>query len=168
MSWLSNIFRKRLSPLDNVTQRAQKLLLFARKEADRFHHNYVGTEHLIGGLLVLNEGVAITTLKSLGVDLAVLKNYESEMKEGKLVTPPPTLPFTPVGKKVLKLGSAEAVRLGNTYLGTEHILLGLLRLRWGAAFRILRSSNIEIESLRTELRKRQVVVPPPSTSTLPK
>jgi ATP-dependent Clp protease ATP-binding subunit ClpC len=166
MNWFSNIFRKKLRPLDNVTQRAQKVLIFARKEADRFHHDYVGTEHLLGGLLAFNEGIAIELLKVMGMDLEVLKkNYEAEMKPGTLMIPPASLPFTPAGKKVLIHGAEEALKLGNAYIGTEHILLGLLRQGSGVAFRILRLSNIELESLRTELRKCQVVVESPSAPT---
>ncbi len=141
-----------MEPLNNFTPRAQQVLSLARKEADRFNHNYVGTEHLLLGLINLGQGVAISVLQKLGLDLetvraTVLKQVGAG-PEGKMVG---NIPYTPRVKKVLALATKEAKALNHSYIGTEHILLGLLREGEGVAARVLRSLEVDIERCRNEI-----------------
>src|SRR5829696_6354685 len=120
--------------MNNFTPRAQQVLALARKEADRFNHNFVGTEHLLLGLIKLGQGVAVNVLQKIGLDLETVR-----MEVEKLVGTGPdqkmigNIPYTPRVKKVLSLAAKEAKALNHTYVGTEHILLGLLREGEGAA-----------------------------------
>ena len=112
--------------MNNFTPRAQQVLALASKEAERFNHNYVGTEHLLLGLIKLGEGVAVNVLQKMGLDLEIVRK-EVE----KHVGPPPetkmigNIPYTPRVKKVLALAGKEAQALHHSYVGTEHIVLGL-------------------------------------------
>ncbi|MBT3467895.1 MAG: ATP-dependent Clp protease ATP-binding subunit [Opitutae bacterium] len=139
--------------MNNFTPRAQQVLALARKESDRFHHNYVGTEHLLLGLIHLGQGVAVNVLVKMGLDLdtvraEVEKQVASTGGEDK---PSGNIPYTPRVKKVLALASKEAKALSHSYVGTEHILLGLLREGEGVASTVLRSLNIDIERCRHEI-----------------
>ena len=139
---------------NNFTPRAQQVLALARKEADRFNHNYVGTEHLLLGLIKLDQGVAVNVLKKMGLDLETV-----QLEVEKHVPPGPdhkvagTIPYTPRVKKVLDLASKEARQLAHTYVGTEHILLGLLREGNGVAAKVLRGLDIDLEQTRNEILK---------------
>jgi len=140
--------------MNNFTPRAQQVLALARKEADRFNHNYVGTEHLLLGLIKLGQGVAVNVLQKLGLDLETVR-MEVEKQAGtgpdqKMVG---NIPYTPRVKKVLALAQKEAKQLNHNYVGTEHILLGLLREGEGAAARILKSLDVDIERCRNEILK---------------
>ena len=113
---------------NHFTPRAQQVLALARKEADRFHHTYVGTEHLLLGLIKLGQGVAINVLKGMGLELeAVRAEVENFVPRGEQKKSAANIPLTPRVKKVLNLADKEAKKLSHTYVGTEHILLGLLR-----------------------------------------
>src|SRR6201987_460489 len=140
--------------MNNFTPRAQQVLQLARKEADRFNHNYVGTEHLLLGLIKLGQGVAVNVLQKMGLDLERVR-----MEVEKHVGPPPetkmigNIPYTPRVKKVLALASKEAKALNHSYVGTEHLLLGLLREGEGVAAQVLRNLDVNLEKARNEILK---------------
>jgi ATP-dependent Clp protease ATP-binding subunit ClpC len=139
--------------MNNFTPRAQQVLALARKEADRFHHNYVGTEHLLLGLIKLGQGVAVSVLQKMGLDLETVRGeVEKQVGTGQETkTPASSIPYTPRVKKVLALAGKEAKALNHSYVGTEHILLGLLREGEGVAARVLKSLDIDIERTRNEI-----------------
>jgi ATP-dependent Clp protease ATP-binding subunit ClpC len=140
--------------MSNFTPRAQQVMALARKEADRFNHNYVGTEHLLLGLIKLGQGVAVNVLQKMGLDLETLRlEVEKQVGTGgdqKLIG---NIPLTPRVKKVLQLASKEARALNHTYVGTEHLLLGLLREGDGVAARVLKNLDVDIEQARQEILK---------------
>ena len=112
--------------MSNFTPRAQQVLALARKEADRFNHNFLGTEHLLLGLIKLGQGVAVNVLQGMGIDLDTVRiAVEKEVGTGPDQKMIGNIPYTPRVKKVLALASKEAKALNHTYVGTEHILLGL-------------------------------------------
>src|ERR1700748_2973737 len=138
--------------MSNFTPRAQQVLALARKEADRFNHNYAGTEHLLLGLIKLGQGVAVNVLQKMGLDLETVRmeveKHVGSHPETKMVG---NIPYTPRVKKVLALAGKEAKALNHSYVGTEHILLGLLREGEGVAARVLKSLDIDIERTRNEI-----------------
>ncbi|MCE2861866.1 MAG: ATP-dependent Clp protease ATP-binding subunit [Opitutaceae bacterium] len=139
-------------PMNNFTPRAQQVLALARKEADRFHHNYVGTEHILLGLIKLGQGVAVSVLQKMGLDLETVRGaVEKQVGVGQESKAQPSIPYTPRVKKVLALAGKEAKALNHSYVGTEHILLGLLREGEGVAARVLKSLEIDIERTRNEI-----------------
>ena len=140
--------------MSNFTPRAQQVLALARKEADRFNHNFLGTEHLLLGLIKLGQGVAVNVLQKMGLDLETVR-MAVEKKTGtgpdqKMVG---NIPYTPRVKKVLALAAKEAKALNHTYVGTEHLLLGLLREGDGIAAQVLRDLDVDIEQTRQEILK---------------
>jgi len=139
--------------MNNFTPRAQQVLALARKEADRFHHNYVGTEHLLLGLIKLGQGVAVSVLQKMGLDLETVRGeVEKQVGVGQeSKTPVGSIPYTPRVKKVLALAGKEAKALNHSYVGTEHILLGLLREGEGVAARVLKTLEVDIERTRNEI-----------------
>jgi ATP-dependent Clp protease ATP-binding subunit ClpC len=140
--------------MNNFTPRAQQVLALARKEADRFNHNYVGTEHLLLGLIKLGQGVAVNVLQKLGLDLETVRmEVEKQVGSGQEQKMVGNIPYTPRVKKVLALASKEARALNHSYVGTEHILLGLLREGEGVAAQVLKSLEIDIERTRNEILK---------------
>ena len=140
--------------MDNFTPRAQQVLQLARKEADRFNHGYVGTEHILLGLIALGHGVAVNALQSLGVDLASVRmEVEKAVGTGPETKTIGNIPFTPRAKKVLALSASEARGLGHSYVGTEHILLGLLREGEGIAARVLENLGVDLDETRYEIMK---------------
>src|SRR3984893_13262712 len=130
--------------MNNFTPRARQLLALAREEAEQFKDNYVGTEHLLLGLIKLGEGVAVNVLQKMGLDLERVR-----MEVERHVGPHPAtnmvgnIPSTPRVKKVLALAGKEAKALNHPYVGTEHILLGLLREGEGVAARVLKSREVD-------------------------
>ncbi|HTZ21016.1 MAG TPA: ATP-dependent Clp protease ATP-binding subunit [Opitutaceae bacterium] len=141
-------------PMNNFTPRAQQVLALARKEADRFHHNYVGTEHILLGLIKLGQGVAVSVLQKMGLDLETVRGaVEKQVGIGTDTKTQGSIPYTPRVKKVLALAGKEAKVLNHSYVGTEHILLGLLREGEGVAARVLKSLEIDIERTRQEILK---------------
>jgi ATP-dependent Clp protease ATP-binding subunit ClpA len=139
-------------PLNNFTPRAQRVLALARKEADRFHHNYVGTEHLLLGLISLNQGVAVSVLQKMGLDLETVRNaVEKQVGTGPENKPTGNIPYTPRVKKSLALAQKEAKMLQHSYIGTEHILLGILREGDGVAARVLKILGVDIIRCRNEI-----------------
>ena len=140
--------------MSNFTPRAQQVLALARKEADRFNHNFVGTEHLLLGLIKLGQGVAVNVLQKMGLDLETVRmEVEKQVGTGPDQKQVGNIPYTPRVKKVLSLASKEAKALNHTYVGTEHILLGLLREGDGVAAKVLKSLDIDIELVRQEILK---------------
>ena len=152
-SWESGIKYIFMSePMSNFTPRAQQVLALARKEADRFHHNYVGTEHLLLGLINLGQGVAVNVLQKMGLDLdSVRQAVDEQVGLGPEAKPSGNVPYTPRVKKVLALAGKEAKGLNHSYVGTEHILLGLLREGEGVAARVLKSLDVDVERCRNEI-----------------
>ncbi len=140
--------------MNNFTPRAQQVLALARKEADRFNHNYVGTEHLLLGLIKLAQGVAVNVLTKLGLDLETVRmQVEQQVGSGPETKMVGNIPYTPRVKKVLALASKEAKALNHSYVGTEHILLGLLREGDGVAAQVLRNLDINLDKARNEILK---------------
>ncbi len=138
--------------MNNFTPRAQQVLALARKEADRFNHNYVGTEHILLGLIKLGQGVAVSVLQNMGLDLETVRiEVEKQVGSGPENTISGNIPYTPRVKKVLSLSNKEAEQLDHSYVGTEHLLLGLLREGEGVAARVLTSLNVDINQTRQEI-----------------
>jgi ATP-dependent Clp protease ATP-binding subunit ClpC len=136
----------------NFTERVRKVLAMAREEAARLHHEYVGTEHILLGLIREGEGVAAAVLQSLNVDLdEIQQKIEETVKKGKAAQATgPDLPYTSRAKKVLELAMSEARELNHSYVGTEHLLLGLLREEKGIAAQVLTDSGVNLDAARTE------------------
>ena len=138
--------------MNNFTPRAQQVLALARKEADRFNHAYVGTEHLLLGLIKLGQGVAVNVLERMGLELeAVRQEVEKEVGTGPPQKTVGNIPYTPRVKKVLALANKEAKALNHSYVGTEHLLLGLLREGEGVAARVLKRLEVDIQRTRNEI-----------------
>jgi ATP-dependent Clp protease ATP-binding subunit ClpC len=138
--------------MNNFTPRAQQVLALARKEADRFNHNYVGTEHLLLGLIKLGQGVAVNVLQKMSLDLETVRmEVEKQVGSGPETKMVGNIPYTPRVKKVLALAGKEAKSLQHSYVGTEHILLGLLREGEGVAARVLKNLEVDIERTRNEI-----------------
>jgi len=140
--------------MNDFTPRAQQVLVLARKEAERFKHNYVGTEHLLLGLIKLGQGVAVNVLQKMGLDLEIVRKevekHVGPRPETKMIG---NIPYTPRVKKVLALAGKEAQALHHSYVGTEHILLGLLREGEGVAARVLKSLEVDPARTRNEILK---------------
>src|SRR5437016_3933391 len=140
--------------MNNFTPRAQQVLALARKEADRFNHNYVGTEHLLLGLIKLGQCVAVNVLHKMGLDLErVRMEVEKYVGSHPATNMIGNIPSTPRVKKVLALAGKEAKALNHPYVGTEHILLGLLREGEGVAARVLKSLDVDPARTRNEILK---------------
>ncbi len=137
---------------NRFTERARKVIILAKEEARRFNHDYIGTEHILLGLIREGEGVAAAVLQKLEVSL---ENIRLEIE--KLVQPGPTtqiigdIPFTPRAKKALELAAEEARSLGHNYIGTEHLLLGLIREGEGIASQVLLNLGMDLNSVRNEV-----------------
>ncbi|MEE8267788.1 MAG: ATP-dependent Clp protease ATP-binding subunit [Gemmatimonadales bacterium] len=136
----------------NFTDRVRKVLQMAREEAARLHHEYVGTEHILLGLIREGEGVAAAVLTNLSVDLDdIQQKIEETVKKGKAAAAAgPDLPYTSRAKKVLELAMTEARELNHSYVGTEHLLLGLLREEKGIAAQVLNDAGVTLEQARAE------------------
>lgn len=138
-----------LQPLHSFTPRAQQALALARKEADRLNHNFVGTEHVLLGVISLGQGTAVNVLKKMGLDLQTLrKEVEKQVGTGPDQKTLGNIPYTPRVKKVLALAIKEAKALNHSYVGTEHILLGLLQEGDGVAARVLQNFDLNVRNTR--------------------
>ncbi|MDD5496440.1 MAG: Clp protease N-terminal domain-containing protein, partial [Candidatus Omnitrophica bacterium] len=137
---------------NRFTERARKVILLAKEEAKRFNHDYIGTEHILLGLVREGEGVAAAVLASFG-----LSSDKIRLEVEKLVQPGPStiisgdLPFTPKAKKVIELAMDEARELGHNYIGTEHLLLGLIREGEGVASQVLMNMGLQLNKVREEV-----------------
>jgi len=135
---------------DKFTERARKVLSLAQEEAQRLKHNYIGTEHLLLGLVREGEGVAAKVLSNLGVDLKEARNtVEVIIGRGNRVVLG-EIGLTPRAKKVIELAVDEARRMNHHYIGTEHLLLGLVREGEGIAAGALESMGVDLEKVRAE------------------
>jgi ATP-dependent Clp protease ATP-binding subunit ClpC len=138
----------------NFTDRVRKVLAMAREEAIRLQHDYVGTEHILLGLIREGEGVAAAVLMNLNVDLEQIhERIEESVKKGKATIALGELPYTSRAKKVLEYAMAEARELNHSYVGTEHLLLGLLREEKGIAAQVLNSLGLTLDEARGETLK---------------
>src|SRR3954466_13918089 len=137
---------------DKFTDRARKIIALAQKEAERFRHDYIGTEHLLLGLVKEGTLVAVTALNNLSVDVEkVRREVEKLVVTSDKSAPSGSLPFTPQAKRVLELGSEEAGFLGHPYIGTEHILLGLLSEQDSVAAQVLINLDLKLDDVRNEI-----------------
>src|SRR5579871_3428918 len=135
---------------DKFTERARKVLSLAQEEAQRFNHNYIGTEHLLLGLVREGDGVAAKVLSNLGVELQKVRSaVEFIIGRGERQVSG-EIGLTPRAKKVIELAVDEARRLGHHYIGTEHLLLGLVREGEGIAAGVLESLGVNLEKVRTQ------------------
>ena len=147
----------------NFTERMRKTLAIAREEAGRLNHEYVGTEHLLLGLVSEGEGVAAAVLQNLQIDLDnVQESIERHVKKGIRANIGPDLPYTTRAKKVLELAMDEAQALNHSYVGTEHLLLGLVREERGIAAQVLTSLGADLASVRRETLRLLGTEMPPS------
>src|SRR6266404_1902163 len=137
---------------NRFTERAQRVILIAQEEAKRLNHDYVGTEHILLGLIALGEGVAAQVLANLGVDLRrVRAEIEKIVGTGDNVMLLGEIPFTPRAKKVLELAVEEAQNMGHSHVGTEHLLLGLIREEEGVAAQVLENLGVRLDVVREEV-----------------
>ena len=137
---------------DRFTDRARKVMALARKEAQRFSHDFIGTEHILLGLVQEGSGVAANVLKNLDVDSGKIRaEIERQVQSGHSIVHMGQLPFTPRAKKVLELCQEAAKELGHGYIGTEHLLLGLIREEQGVAATVLRDLGLQLDDVRTEV-----------------
>src|SRR5688500_16722663 len=133
---------------ERFTDRARRVVVLAQEEARLLNHNYIGTEHLLLGLIHEGEGLAAKALESLGVSLDQVRSQVEDMIGVGTATPQGHIPFTPRAKKVLELSLREALQLGHNYIGTEHILLGLLREGEGVAAQVLMKIGLDMQKIR--------------------
>ncbi len=137
---------------DRVSDRARKVMNLAKSEAQRLNHEYIGTEHILLGLVQEGSGVAANVLRNMGIDLKRIRTeIEKLVKGSATMVPMGNLPFTPRAKKVLELSLEEASQLGHNYIGTEHLLLGLIKESEGIAARVLTNLGVKLEDVREEV-----------------
>jgi dihydroneopterin aldolase len=139
---------------ERFTERARKVVVLAQEEARHFNHSYIGTEHLLLGLLRLDEGVAAQALASLGVTIDEVREQVASIVGYGEEDPGPQVPFTPRSKKAFELALRESMHLGHNYIGTEHVLLGLVRENEGVAARVLSNLGVEADEVRREVIRR--------------
>jgi ATP-dependent Clp protease ATP-binding subunit ClpC len=138
---------------ERFTDRARRVLVLAQEEARMLNHNYIGTEHILLGLIHEGEGVAAKALESLGISLEAVRQQVEEIVGQGQQAPSGHIPFTPRAKKVLELTSREASQLGHHYIGTEHILLGLIREGEGVAAQVLVKLGAGLNRVRQQVIK---------------
>src|SRR6201991_2266338 len=136
---------------ERFTDRARRVVVLAQEEARMLNHNYIGTEHILLGLIHEGEGVAAKALESLGISLEAVRQQVEEIIGRGQQAPSGHIPFTPRAKKVLDLSLREAKELGPSYIGTEHILLGLIREGDGVAARMLVKLGADLDRTRQQV-----------------
>jgi ATP-dependent Clp protease ATP-binding subunit ClpC len=136
---------------ERFTDRARRVVVLAQEEARMLNHNYIGTEHLLLGLIHEGEGVAAKTLESLGISLDAIRSQVVEIIGMGNKAPTGHIPFTPRAKKVLELSLREALQLGHDYIGTEHILLGLIREGEGVGAQVLQKLGADLDRVRRQV-----------------
>ena len=136
---------------ERFTDRARRVVVLAQDEARRLDHNYIGTEHILLGLIHEGQGVAARALTSLGISLEAVRQQVEEIIGRGQQTPSGHIPFTPRAKKVLELSLRESLQLGHSYIGTEHILLGLLREGDGVAAQVLVRLGADLNLVRHQV-----------------
>jgi len=139
---------------ERFTERARKVIILAREEAIRLGHNFVGTEHLLLGLIREGDGLAVAILKKLNVNISAVKaEIEKIVSAGSEFSPAGEIPFTPQAKKVLEYAISEARSLGHNYIGTEHLLLGLIRESEGIASLVLRDFGVSVAAAKAQAQE---------------
>src|SRR5437667_3061863 len=153
----------------NFSDRVRKVLQMAREEAARLHHEFVGTEHILLGIIREGEGVAAAVLTNLNVDLEeIQQNIEAIVKKGKAAAAAgPDLPYTSRAKKVLEFAMSEARELNHAYVGTEHLLLGVLREEKGIGAQVLTAAGVTLEVARSEVLRLLFTAMPEALATTP-
>src|SRR3954454_23465144 len=136
---------------ERFTDRARRVVVLAQEEARMLNHNYIGTEHILLGLIHEGEGVAAKSLESLGISLEGVRSQVEEIIGQGQQAPSGHIPFTPRAKKVPELSLREALQLGHNYIGTEHILLGLIREGQGVAAQVLVKLGAELNRVRQQV-----------------
>jgi ATP-dependent Clp protease ATP-binding subunit ClpC len=136
---------------ERFTDRARRVVVLAQEEARMLNHNYIGTEHILLGLIHEGEGVAAKALESLGISLDAVRGQVEEIIGQGQAAPTGHIPFTPRAKKVLELSLREALQLGHNYIGTEHILLGLIREGEGVAAQVLQKLGADLNRVRQQV-----------------
>ncbi|HIA28475.1 MAG TPA: AAA family ATPase, partial [Planctomycetes bacterium] len=137
---------------DKFTDRARKVMALARKEAQRFNHDFIGTEHVLLGLVSEGSGVAANVLTNIEIDSSKIRaEIEKQVRPGPAMVSMGQVPFTPRAKKVLELCQEEANELNHNYIGTEHLLLGLIREEDGVAAQVLKELGVSLEEVRNEV-----------------
>jgi hypothetical protein len=136
---------------ERFTDRARRVVVLAQEEARLLNHNYIGTEHILLGLIHEGEGVAAKALESLGISLEAVRSQVEEIIGQGGSSPSGHIPFTPRAKKVLELSLREALQLGHNYIGTEHILLGLIREGEGVAAQVLVKLGADLSRVRQQV-----------------
>ncbi|NQS99591.1 MAG: AAA family ATPase, partial [Candidatus Omnitrophica bacterium] len=137
---------------NRFTERARKVIILAKEEAKRFNHDYIGTEHILLGLIREGEGVASAVLQNMGLSLDKIRlEIEKMVQPGPATVVSGDIPFTPRAKRVIELSMEEARGLGHNYIGTEHLLLGLLREGEGVAAQVLLSLGLDLNKVRNEV-----------------
>src|SRR5256714_5293702 len=136
---------------ERFTDRARRVVVLAQEEARMLNHNYIGTEHILLGLIHEGEGVAARALESLGISLDAVRQQVEEIIGQGQQAPSGHIPFTPRAKKVLELSLREALQLGQSYIGTEHILLGLIREGDGVAAQVLVVLGADLNRVRQQV-----------------
>ena len=133
------------------TERARKVIILAREEAERYHHEYLGTEHILLGILQDGGGIAIAVLQKVGIDVKQLKmEVERNLPKSLTNLVEGDIPFTPKAKKVLEYAVEEARLMGHNYIGTEHLLLGIIQEKDGLACKILANLGVKLQQTREQ------------------
>src|SRR5262245_7047513 len=151
LSHLVGALSGRNSLFERFTDRARRVVVLAQEEARLLNHNYIGTEHILLGLIHEGEGVAAKALESLGISLEAVRSQVEEIIGQGGSSPSGHIPFTPRAKKVLELSLREALQLGHNYIGTEHILLGLIREGEGVAAQVLVKLGADLSRVRQQV-----------------
>src|SRR5438105_5923284 len=145
-----------MGPFDRFNDRAKRVLALAQDEAIRFNHNYIGVEHLLLGLVREGEGVAARVLDSLGIDLSKMRSsVEVMIGRGKETTSPSEITLSPRTKKVIELAVDESRKLGHSHVGTEHLLLGIVREGQSVGAGVLESMGVNLEQVRHQVIDRK-------------
>src|SRR5215217_5382747 len=149
--WAAPAVRGAMRMFERFTDRARRVVVLAQEEARMLSHNYIGTEHILLGLIHEGEGVAAKALESLGISLEAVRSQVEEIIGQGQQAPSGHIPFTPRAKKVLELSLREALQLGHNYIGTEHILLGLIREGEGVAAQVLVKLGADLSRVRQQV-----------------
>jgi ATP-dependent Clp protease ATP-binding subunit ClpC len=136
---------------ERFTDRARRVVVWAQEEARLLDHNFIGTEHILLGLIREEEGIAARVLQSLGISLEAVRSHVEDAVGRGGSSPSGHIPFTPRAKKVLEMSLREALHLGHNYIGTEHILLGLVREGEGVAAQVLVKMGADLSRVRQEV-----------------
>jgi len=138
---------------EKFTDKARRVVVLAQEEAKSLNHNYIGTEHILLGLIHEGEGVAAKALEALGISQEAVRDQVKEIIGQGQQPPTGHIPFTPRAKKVLELSLREALQLGHSYIGTEHLLLGLIKEGEGVAAQVLTKLGADTNKVRAQVQQ---------------